>query len=395
MAEPSVFAAPRRRFSSFIKAALEGLLAMGDARRRMSPTGFRRSDRSRPRRLAGANRVTPGDLLGRSVGHDGSGRVASPRDFGSAAWRKPQIVRSEIELAGLRLRHHAVEIPARRRPEMLRRLGRDDRDRDRRLLAAHGQAGLAPERFRDAELAAQPVRGIDDLRPGRGRGFADRAAAAVPGASARRSRAASPCRCRSGVPGRFASAPCPAFRLLPAVTGVSGWAPASPDRDYTLRKPLPYPVQDKDLVCRYIGGVRFPAPLGSESTASETLWRDRRKQVFQAFPRRTLPPLQALDAERHFLRPLDRPERLGQVAGVAGQAASIPRPAKPYSAAVSRIWVMPLRAIVARRRSRPHLRPLRPRLLGQPHEFRVARGDRREVEAIGFDDRGPCGSRLP
>jgi hypothetical protein len=37
----------------------------------------------------------------------------------------------EIELARLRLRHHAVEIPARRRPEMLRRFRRDDRDRPR------------------------------------------------------------------------------------------------------------------------------------------------------------------------------------------------------------------------------------------------------------------------
>src|SRR5208283_5759836 len=77
----------------------------------------------------------------------------------------------QIELTGLRLRHHAVEIAARRRAEMLRRLGRDDGDRNRRLLAAHGLTCVAPEGFRDAELAAQPVGGIDDLRPGRGRGF--------------------------------------------------------------------------------------------------------------------------------------------------------------------------------------------------------------------------------
>ena len=58
----------------------------------MPPIGFRRSDRSRRTSAPG---VTSGDPLGRSVRHDGRGRGA-PRDFGAAAWRKPQIVRPRL-----------------------------------------------------------------------------------------------------------------------------------------------------------------------------------------------------------------------------------------------------------------------------------------------------------
>jgi hypothetical protein len=62
---------------------------------------------------------------------------------------------------------HAVEIPARRRAKMRRRFGRDYGDRNRRLLAAHHNAGLAPQRLGHVEVVAQPVRGIHHLRLGR------------------------------------------------------------------------------------------------------------------------------------------------------------------------------------------------------------------------------------
>src|SRR5471030_1780453 len=61
----------------------------------------------------------------------------------------------EVELARLRLRHHAVEISARRGSEMLGGFGRDDGDRDCCLFPAYGLASLAPKRFRDPELTAQ------------------------------------------------------------------------------------------------------------------------------------------------------------------------------------------------------------------------------------------------
>ena len=50
----------------------------------------------------------------------------------------------QVQRPGLRLRHHAVEIPACRGPEMRRVLGRHHGQSDRRLLAPHGQAGLSP-----------------------------------------------------------------------------------------------------------------------------------------------------------------------------------------------------------------------------------------------------------
>ena len=91
----------------------------------------------------------------------------------------------EVQLAGLGLGDHAVEVAARRGPEMLRLLGRDDRQRDRGQIPAHGEAGVAPQGFRDAEVVPQPVGGIDDLRPGRVRAAADRASASVRAAPAR------------------------------------------------------------------------------------------------------------------------------------------------------------------------------------------------------------------
>src|SRR4051794_27636932 len=50
----------------------------------------------------------------------------------------------EMQLAGCGFLDHAVEVAARRGPEMLRLLGRDDRQRDRGQLPAHRQAGFTP-----------------------------------------------------------------------------------------------------------------------------------------------------------------------------------------------------------------------------------------------------------
>ena len=138
------------------------------------------------------------------------------------------------------------------------------------------------------------------------------------------------------------------------------------------------------LVCRYIGGAGFPAPwVGTHCFGRPC--RDRGQQDFQALPRRTLLALQALDAQDHLLRPLDPPERHGEVAGIAGQA----RPVLALEAVFGR-GLEDLGDAVAGDRRPPaqpaHLRPLRPRFLGQAHELRVPRGDRRQVEAVGFRD---------
>ena len=74
----------------------------------------------------------------------------------------------EAQFAGLGFGHHAVEVAAGRGQEMLRLFGRDDRQRHRRQFAAHGQASVAPQRFRYPEIVPQPVGGIDDVRPGWG-----------------------------------------------------------------------------------------------------------------------------------------------------------------------------------------------------------------------------------
>jgi hypothetical protein len=44
---------------------------------------------------------------------------------------------------------------------------RHDRERDGCRLTAHRYAGLAPKRFRYAEVVAQPVGGVDDVGSGR------------------------------------------------------------------------------------------------------------------------------------------------------------------------------------------------------------------------------------
>ena len=47
---------------------------------------------------------------------------------------------------------------------------------------------------------------------------------------------------------------------------------------------------------------------------------------------------------------------------------------------------MALRAIVAWRRRTAHRGAFSPSLLRQSHEFGMARGDRRQIEAVGLDD---------
>jgi hypothetical protein len=61
--------------------------------------------------------------------------------------------------------HHAGEISSCRSREMPLRFGGDDRQRQHRLVAAHALAGLAPQRSRHAEVIAQPVGGIEHVRP--------------------------------------------------------------------------------------------------------------------------------------------------------------------------------------------------------------------------------------
>ena len=85
------------------------------------------------------------------------------------------------------------------------------------------------------------------------------------------SRAASRCRNPSGWV-YFPPLPhVPSLRCsgLAAAPPVQDWERHAPPPLYTLRKPLPYPVQDKDLVCRYIGGVRFRPPWGPDSQLQE------------------------------------------------------------------------------------------------------------------------------
>ena len=50
----------------------------------------------------------------------------------------------EMQFTGFGLLHHAVEIPSRRRSEVLGVLGRNNRQRDRGQIPAHRQAGIAP-----------------------------------------------------------------------------------------------------------------------------------------------------------------------------------------------------------------------------------------------------------
>ena len=122
---------------------------------------------------------------------------------------------------------------------------------------------------------------------------------------------------------------------------------------------------------------RFSGPLGSESTASGGL-PARPQAGFPGVPAPQLPPLQAVDAELHFLQPLDLPERAGKL--------RCPRVS-------SCVQVLALETVlggsledlqdpVAGDRRPPaqpaHLRPLRLRLLGQRTNsaWRVASGDR-------------------
>ena len=81
-----------------------------------------------------------------------------------------------------------------------------DRERHGGEFAAHGETGLAPQRFRHAEIAAQPIRRRRRAPARSDPGAANTASASAPAAAVR------PERCRSTMP-------CPAFRL----TGVEDW----------------------------------------------------------------------------------------------------------------------------------------------------------------------------
>ena len=213
---------------------------------------------------------------------------------------------------------------------MLRRLGRDDRDGNRRLLAAHGQAGVAPEGFRDAEFAAQPVGGIDDLRPGRASGFSDSSAAAAPAciSSSIESRITVPLsvRCVSASADLRPAPSLPlAFRLL-----------VRPHWRFWFGSVLA-PIRLTPFGSHYrilfrirtwfvgilVGSVFRPLGVGIHRIGGDRSCR--REQLFQAFAGRGLPPFQALDAERHFLRALDLPQGEREVAALADEVASIPR----------------------------------------------------------------------
>jgi hypothetical protein len=58
------------------------------------------------------------------------------------------------------------------------------RQGDRRLLASHGEAGLAPQRLGHVEVVPQPVRHIHQFRPGRARPTQIGISSAVPAAPA-------------------------------------------------------------------------------------------------------------------------------------------------------------------------------------------------------------------
>ena len=162
--------------------------------------------------------TTPGALHRRSD-VPGSARMAFRLDGAAQGPHRA----FEVQLAGVGLGDHAVEVAARRGPEMLLLLGRDDRQRDRGQLAAHGEAGVAPEGFRDAEVVPQPVGGIDDVRPGRvgapqiGLELRRRAAPARPGGS----RAPCPSPAVSAAPAlgiEKRPPPLPRYTLLAAIT---------------------------------------------------------------------------------------------------------------------------------------------------------------------------------
>ena len=126
-------------------------------------------------------------------------------------------------------------------------------------------------------------------------------------------------------------------------------------------------------------------PQGVGIHCFRRLRRDHGEQVFQPFPRGNLPPLQARDAQRHFLGPLNLPECLAESAGLTPQG-------RPFLAreAVFGHGFEDLGDALPRDRRPPaepaHLLPLRFRIRRQPREFGVARGDRRQVEAVRFDD---------
>ena len=86
-----------------------------------------------------------GGLIGRTLGGFVGNKIggSTGRTIGS--------------IAGGGLGDHAVEVAARRGPEMIRLLGRDDGKSHSGQFAAHGDAGVSPEGFRHPEIVAEPV----------------------------------------------------------------------------------------------------------------------------------------------------------------------------------------------------------------------------------------------
>ena len=104
---------------------------------------------------------------------------------------------------------------------------------------------------------------------------------------------------------------------------------------------------------------------------------------------------QALDPGFHLLRALDVPAARARGRGSRGRVLVHSSPVETVFLAVSRIWVMAF-ARDRRPAAQPaHRAALRLCLLRQPHEFSVARGDRRKVEAVGLDDMAFRMPRLP
>ena len=93
---------------------------------------------------------------------------------------------------------------------------------------------------------------------------------------------------------------------------------------------------------------RFSGSLGSVSTVPNRI--SRRSRAARCRRSRLVTPV------FHLVHPLHGPQRARQGLGLAGEGLPLLALDRRTPAAVSRIWMMALRAIVARRRSRPMAR---------------------------------------
>ena len=132
------------------------------------------------------------------------------------------------------------------------------------------------------------------------------------------------------------------------------------------------------MVCSCICGAGFPPPWG-RNPLSLTGSPDARAPRVCRRSRLVTPT--SISSSRST-----RLQRARQGLRVSRASVCHSSPSKPYSAAVSRIWMMPLRAIVARRRSRPMARrSALPSSASRTNSaWRAAIGDK--IEAVGFDD---------